>query len=182
MLKCNHGCGYNILCKDKNKLDIESTKRTLNKWLKEDYWKRYCELQYKYVNRKIIAEEYLGDNISTYKFYCFNGEPKIMYLSSASETGELDYYLDFFDMQWNHMDYCLKEHANYPYKIEKPDMFDEMADVSRELSAPFPFVRVDLYCIQQTIYLSELTFLPTGGYMRLSKKSVLDEWGSWLSI
>ena len=31
VLKCNHGCGYNILCPDKSTLDREAAVRTLNK-------------------------------------------------------------------------------------------------------------------------------------------------------
>ena len=30
VLKCNHGCGYNIICKDKSKLDEKETKKLLS--------------------------------------------------------------------------------------------------------------------------------------------------------
>lgn len=75
VVKCKHGCEFNILCPDKAKLDIVNCKKQLKKWLKQDYWKEYAETQYKFINKKIIVEQFLGDEISTYKFYCFNGEP-----------------------------------------------------------------------------------------------------------
>ena len=43
-IKCNHGCGYNIICKDKSRFDIEKAEKTLKRWLKEEHWKEYAEL------------------------------------------------------------------------------------------------------------------------------------------
>lgn len=83
VLKCSHGCAYNILCPDKNKLDKEKTVKQLNEWLKEDFGRFNLELHYsKIKNHKIICEEYLGDCITDYKFFCFNGKPKFVYVSN----------------------------------------------------------------------------------------------------
>ena len=68
-IKCNHGCGYNILVKDKSKTNLEDAVKTLGRWLREDYWKIYCEPQYRFVRKAFTVERYLGDNIETYKFY-----------------------------------------------------------------------------------------------------------------
>ena len=57
VLKLNHGSGYNIIVKDKSKLDINKTNKQLNKWLKEDYYKIKKENQYKNVVKKIIYEK-----------------------------------------------------------------------------------------------------------------------------
>ena len=184
VIKCNHGCGFNILCPDKEKLDIENSKKMLKKWMKQDYWKEYGETQYKYIKKKIIVEQFLGDEISTYKFYCFNGEPKVLYISSSDENGKQDFYIDYFDMDWKHMDVQLSGHEHHPdYKsIVKPHNFDEMKHTAYELCKEFPFVRVDLYDVSGRIYISELTFVPTGGFMRLMPEKVLEEWGSWLDL
>lgn len=80
VIKCNHGSGMNIICLDKSTLNIEQVTKSLNKWIKCDYWKLYGETQYKYVNKKIIIEELLGENIYTYKFYCFNGQIRVFYV------------------------------------------------------------------------------------------------------
>ena len=39
---------------------------------------------------------------------------------------------------------------------------NEMLDVCRKLSAPFQFVRVDLYVVDSHIYFGELTFTRGG--------------------
>ena len=37
VLKCNHGCAYNIVVDNKNKSDKSLIVKQLNKWLKEDF-------------------------------------------------------------------------------------------------------------------------------------------------
>ena len=75
VLKCNHGCGYNILCPDKSTLDREAAVRTLNKWLRHDFWRDFAELQYRPIPKKIVCERFLGhgDDLPDYKIYCFHG-------------------------------------------------------------------------------------------------------------
>lgn len=48
-------------------------------------------------------------------------------------------------------------------KLEKPTSFEEMLKVSSKLSKIFPFVRVDLYSVQDRVYFGELTFTPGSG-------------------
>ncbi len=182
VIKCNHGCGQNIVCTDKNQLDIESTKKQLTKWMKDDFWKEFCEIQYKHVDRRIIIEEFLGNRILTYKFFCFNGEPKVLYISSDGENGEHDKYIDHFDMNFKHLDIQRDGIELNPNVIEKPSSFEKMVEVSEELSRDFPFVRVDLYDVHGEVDLSEMTFIPTGGFMRFEPLTTHLEWGSWLKL
>ena len=43
VIKCNHGCGYNILCPDSSVIDQGNTEKVLSHWMKEDYWKYFGE-------------------------------------------------------------------------------------------------------------------------------------------
>lgn len=182
VIKCNHGCGYNILINDKSKYNLNDICNTLTDWMNSDYWKKYCEPQYKDIKKKIIVEEYLGDDIQTYKFYCFNGIPKVSYVSSNGENGEKDLYLDYYDINWNWLPITLGNHLHSKTKAQKPLNYENMVNLAKILSKDFPFVRVDLYNIDGNIYFSELTFIPTGGMMKLSPSSTIDEWGNWLDI
>lgn len=186
VIKCNHGCGYNIIVADSSNFNKEEAIKNLNKWLKEDYWKKSAEIQYKYIKKKIIIEEYLGE-VKNYKFYCFNGEPKVLYVSSNEVLNgkviEKDKYIDYFDMNFRRIDCQLKEHPNNKKdKFEKPRCFEEMKEISKELSKDFPFVRVDLYDVNGKVIIGELTFVPTGGYMHIKPKHLIDEWGRWLDL
>ena len=86
-------------------------------------------------------------------------------------------------MTWNGIG-CrfLYGHKHTKTKTEKPLNFKKMVELAKELSSEFPFVRVDLYNVAGKVYFSELTFIPTGGNMKLQPESVLDEWGSWLKL
>ena len=73
VLKCNHGCAYNIVCSDKDGFDKIEAKKQLNTWLKEDFGAFNIEPHYSNIKKhKITCEEFLGDNLVDYKFFCFN--------------------------------------------------------------------------------------------------------------
>ena len=78
VLKCNHGSGMNIFCKEKSNFNLKSAKLLLKKWLNINYGLKMMEYQYINIERKIFAEQYLVDEMINYKFYCFNGEPKLI--------------------------------------------------------------------------------------------------------
>ncbi|MCU0862051.1 MAG: hypothetical protein MUE65_07010, partial [Methanomassiliicoccales archaeon] len=54
--------------------------------------------------------------------------------------------------------------------IERPRNLERMLDISRRLSSPFPFVRVDFYDLGDRVYVGELTFYPHGGMERFNKQ------------
>ena len=86
ILKTNHGSGYNIIVEDKNSLNFDEAKKQLKEWLKIDYGKIACEFHYSFIKKKIFAEEYIGKELKNYKFLCYDGKPKYVYLS-RTENG-----------------------------------------------------------------------------------------------
>ena len=162
VLKCNHGCGYNIICPDKKKLCIEETEKQLNEWMHEDYWLKYGEVQYRSIQHKIICEKMLGDGVHMpydYKIYCFNGKPKYIMVCEGREKGKPKFF--FMDKNWN---FCrmTQDGINAPdgFTIQRPEHLEKMIEIAERLSNPFIFVRVDLYSICGKIVFSELTFTP----------------------
>ena len=71
VLKCNHGSGMNIVIKDKNSMNLDTTKCKICEWMKKDFSVlNGLELQYRDISRKIIAEEYIEQvdrNLLDYK-------------------------------------------------------------------------------------------------------------------
>lgn len=165
VLKCNHGCGYNIICENKEKFDIEAAKEKLKKWIKEDYWKFYAEVNYKYIKKKIICEKYIetedGLLPNDYKMYCFNGKPEFVMVCIERENGHPKYY--FFNEEWN-LIRCNKNGREAPegFTLPKPDAIDKMFQYARLLSKPFPFVRTDFYSQEGITIFGELTFTSSG--------------------
>ena len=79
VLKCNHDQGSVILVPDKSRLNREDTVRRLNRKLKRNIYSETREYPYKNICPKVFAEQYLGNSIVDYKFYCFNGVPRFLY-------------------------------------------------------------------------------------------------------
>lgn len=176
VVKCNHSCGANIIVKDKRELNIRNAEKKLDTWIKTDLW-REGETQYKFIDKKIFVEEFLGDGqeLQDYRFFCFHGKAKFIYVSSEENT-----YVDYFNLEFQSLNYTQSGHPHNPNKIIKPNNFQEMIVIAEKLAQDFPFVRVDLYNINGRIVLSEMTFIPTGGNMKIEPKEVLKEWGSWI--
>lgn len=160
VIKCTHGCAYNIICSNKKKLDIIQTKKRINKWLKEKYGYATSELHYTKIKPKIIIEKYLcdqnGNMPKDYKFYCMNGTVKcILVCSERDKKLRLSYY----DKEWNRLNYEKKEWSS-DVDIEKPKNLNKMIEIAEVLSIGFPFVRVDFYNDNGRIIFGELTFTP----------------------
>lgn len=180
VLKCNHGCAYNILFQDKNKIDKEKTIKRLNSWLKEDFGKFNLELHYSNIKpHKIICEEFLGDVITDYKFFCFNGEPRFVYVSNDL-VHDRQAHISFFNLDGTRIPIVRDDYAPME-NVVFPTFFDEMVKNSEILSKDFPFIRVDFFIANNRYYFAELTFTPSAGlnsipieYDRL--------WGSYIDI
>lgn len=185
VLKCNHGAGYNIVCTDKKSLDIEKAKKQLGQWMKDDYGLTYAEMHYHKIVPKIICEAYIqpenGILPDDYKVYCFDGEAFCTMLCKEREQEEhCKYY--FFDKEWNFKPWDRSTADLKNVSIEKPKQFEKMLAYAEKISKGFPFVRVDLYVLEEKIYFGEMTFTPCGcldrdltpeGNAVLSKKIVI---------
>lgn len=165
VLKVNHGSGYNIICSNKSKLDIDNTKKKLKKWLKEDYSEIKKEYQYKNVQRKIVCEEFINDKngeLLDYKFFCFNGKVEFIKVDVDRFDG---HKVNFYDNKWTLLPMKEVDYPNSKRKIEKPDNLDIMVKIAEKLSKEFNFVRIDLYYVDGKIYFGEITLTPYGGVM-----------------
>lgn len=163
VLKCNHGSNMNIFCKDKTKFNLEMAKISLNKWLNTNYGFLGAEFQYYFIERKIFASPYMGDNIIDYKIHCFNGNPKFIVGKIVLNEERNKCIFNFYDINWKltEIEFGSKDYKRDPnIIIEKPKNLDLMIEYAKKLSKEFVFVRVDFYEIKGTVYLGELTFTP----------------------
>ena len=182
VLKCNHGCAYNIICNDKNNLDINEVKSKLNKWMKEDFGKVSAERHYSKIPKKIICEKFLEDEIKDYKFFCFNGKPEFFYISKNIDGDFHNMVADFFYLDGKKAEFGRKDHAHFNEDIKLPDNLNEMIEVAKKLSENFDFVRVDLFNVNSKIYFSELTFSPCAGFMPIYPDEYDEKLGNLLVI
>lgn len=179
VLKCTHDSGSFVICDNKESLDIDEARKTINKALHRNYFWESREWPYKNVKPRIIADKFLSVEgvgyISDYSFYCFNGEPKLIMISTKSDSEFTEVMYDFFDMEGNHVAVDTFDNPdNFMPKI--PENFAKMRELADILAEGIPFVRVDFYEVGDKIYFGELTFFPDAGF----DNEIKPYWDRWL--
>lgn len=162
VLKWNFGAGYNIICRNRDELDFIKTKKQLKKWQKQKYHLYFGEMQYRGIKKKIVCERFLGDKKGKvpddYKLFCFNGTVKAIFVMSG--RGE-ELKTMFMTPEWEIIGNTDK-YKNLETK-EKPKCLKEMLQFAESVSQRFPFVRIDLFVVEDHFYFGEFTFTPAGG-------------------
>lgn len=186
VLKCNHNSGLGMcICKDKTKLDIKKVKKELTKGLKQDYYLTNREWPYKNVPQRIIAEQYMEDiqtkELRDYKFFCFNGIPKMLFIASDRQNPNEETKFDFYDINFNHLPFT-NGHPNSKKIIEQPKNFELMKELAIKLSQNIPHVRVDFYEINGKVYFGELTFSHWSGFTPFNPSEWDKKIGDWLVL
>ena len=171
VLKNTHGGGSKgvIICKDKLTFDKEKAIANLNKAMKRDLYKRFREWPFKNVPKRIIAEVYMEDSkthsLNDFKFFCFNGIPSIcgVFTDRWSRVAS-----DYFDMEWSHLPFTLRNIPFAECAPEKPQSFDTMRQLAAKLAAGYPHLRVDFYEVNGKVYFGELTLFSSSGFSQFS--------------
>ncbi len=185
VLKNTGDSGGIVVCKDKSSLDIEAAKAKLVKKSETNYYKYNKEYPYKDLSPRIIAEEYMEDEsgyeLKDYKIFCFDGEPKYLFVATDRQKKGEDTKFDFFDLEWNHLP-VTNGHPNNPLPIDKPQNFNEMIEIARKLSVGKTHVRVDLYNIRGKIYFGELTFFHWSGMVAYNPREWDYKFGEYIKL
>jgi hypothetical protein len=183
VLKCTHDSGGSVICTDKAKFDIKKAKKKINKFLKRNFYYQGREWCYKNVKPRIICEKYMVDESGTelkdYKFMCFNGKAKCLFVCLNRNLGGLN--VDFYDMNWNRMPF----ERHYPSSnkiIKKPINFNMMVAFAEKISKDMPFARIDFYEVNGRLYFGEITFYPGNGFEEFSPEVYDELLGDWISL
>lgn len=181
VLKCNHDSGSVYICKDKSKFDINEVKAKIKKHLSHNFYWDAREWAYKKVKPYAFAECYLEDDnlddLVTYKFLCFNSEPKLVYSTIKTD----DIWENYYDLDFNILP-IHRKWSNSKVQLMKPSRFDDMIKVARNLSEGIPHVRIDLYEVKGQIYLSEFTFYDWGGLIDFTDNKWNLQLGEWINL
>lgn len=185
VLKCTHDSGGLVICKDKSTLDLEKTKNTLDHFLHRNFYSVHREWPYKNVKPRIIAEKYMEDEsgyeLKDYKFFCFNGEPKLLYISEGL-SDHATAKISFADMDYNIAEFKRNDFKPFDKLPDKPLNFEKMKELAKILSKGKAFIRVDFYEIHKKIFFGELTFFPCSGYLPFDPKEYDKVLGDWITL
>ena len=162
VLKATHDSSGAVICRDKSEFDALKMRKRFNHLLSLNNYRGGREWIYKDIPPRIMAEEFLDDGsgheLTDYKFWCFNGEPKYMYITNKGTS----IYENFYDMDFN----IVPINHGFPRKepeYDCPAEFGQMKEFASLLSQGIPFVRVDFFVIKGEVYFGEFTFYDWGG-------------------
>lgn len=169
VLKCTHDSGGLCICRDKSKLNIEQVKKRLRIALKHNYFSLNREWPYKYVQKRIIAEQLLlsnridfPGNLPSYKFYCADGEPRYCQVIKDRKVRDV---IDLCAIDWNkkrNIDSnvaCPNDNklvGDNAHSVMVPKKLEIMIDICRRVSKNMPFVHVNLCTEDDKKYLGEI--------------------------
>ena len=177
VLKCTHDSGSVVICKDKSHFDKVAALNKLRKGLKQNYYWKTREWPYKYVKPRIIAEKYITDGhdrLTDYKFFCFNGNAKAMFVSKGRSYNYYDMEFHKLPFEWGG--------PNFTDTIEKPEGWLEMISLAEKLSKPAPQLRVDFYYVEGRVLFGELTFFTASGFDIFYPSEWDSVMGDWIEI
>jgi len=185
VLKWTHDSGGIVICKDKSKLNIDDAIKKLKKGERSHYYWRSREWPYKNVKPRIIAEQYMEDSTTSelrdYKFFCFDGEVKALFIATDRQKKGEETKFDFFDADFNHLD-IKNGHPNAEIPPAKPKMFDNMKELAGKLSKGIPQLRVDFYEVNGKVYFGELTFSHWSGMKPFEPVEWDYKFGEWIKL
>lgn len=185
VLKTTNGSGTNIFIDDKIDVDVDKASKQLFEWLRPIKKPNGREWAYENIKPRIICEKYLENNengekgdLVDYKFFCFNGVPKMIQVDVERYT---NHKRNMYDVKWNpfNIEYL---YPKAEYSVSRPANIDEMVDIAATLSMDFPFVRVDLYNLEGKIVFGELTFYPEAGTGLFTPDEFDKKVGEWFIL
>lgn len=182
VVKPNHASGL-VKFYRKSEVNIEDLVRLGKEWLALDYGRDGGEYQYVGIERRLIIERDMredngGEELHDYKFFCFNGVPQFVQV-------DLNRYSHhercFYNMNWEPQEFSLF-HPRGTADVARPETWDQMKSIARELSRGRPFARVDLYEVSGKVYFGEITLHPGGGFESFTPERYDREIGDLLDI
>lgn len=190
--KCNHNSGGHVFYNPKKQLTEKELKekiRKLNFILGKNASVLSREWNYKNIEPCIVVEKVIRDKQGNlpldYKFMCFDGEPKLLFLDlgviNPDSSYNHDYPRNIYDMNFNLMP-IHETRPNADYEVKKPENFEYMIEIARKLSQPFPHCRVDLYNVDGKVYFGEITFYHGGGCNDIQPEEWDLKMGSWIDL
>ncbi len=174
VIKANHDSGTVFLVRDKAQLDKPGLKLQIEAALRKPWGWESGQWGYSYISPQVLVEEMINpqdhEPPADYKFHCSEGEVKFMsYI--CSHGGEREGQV--LDLDGNDLKIKISSSFKFGSSFKKPQQWKKMIDVAERLSKNFKYVRVDLFCTGNHIYVGELTFWPMAGYSKEEGQKIL---------
>lgn len=166
ILKTTNGSESNVFVKDKQSANKREICAKISRWMTQTNINYGREWAYNGVIPRIIAEPIItsedqhGQGLDDYKFFCFNGQIKMMWIDyDRFGTHKRVLYDPDGKPLYVRCTYISPDDFKYPEKE-----FEELIPIAQKLSKAFPHARIDLYYVNKKPYFGEITFYSGSGY------------------
>ncbi len=142
--------------------DVPRLEALTRGWMDETQATLLGEWAYSQASRCLLVEEMIGDAEpapTDFKVFVFDGRPHI--ITMATDRHRL-HAIRHYTPAWQTLPFSLGERTG-PLAPPPPNL-DEMLSAASRLAAPFDFMRIDLYNVNDIVYLGEFTPYPNGGW------------------
>ncbi len=182
VIKANHGTHWVLLVDDKAALDRDAARKTVNCWLRTNYYVNSREYFYRDVKPRIMIEELLeepsGVPVNEYRFFCFDGVAKFLSvhrqnaLNGARTQTRFTRARERLPLPVN-LPAAPADAPPHFADTDFPANMEQMFEIADTLAQGFDFIRVDLYNPGGRILFGEMTSLPMGG-VRMMNPPIYD--------
>lgn len=182
VLKASHGSGWNLIVKDKSKVNWFWWKKIMRSWMKQNLYWFGREWNYATQKPSIVIEKYLEDDsgeLRDYKIICTNGQPRFFQVDENRATNHKRMYVDCEGNLLNFQDtFGYGEIKKIPFS----DAQRKMVEIAKDLCKPFPYVRVDFYECNGKIYFGEMTYFTHSGIISFDPDEMDYELGKLIEL
>jgi hypothetical protein len=163
--KAAHGWNMQYISTGNKVADKERLETLCPLWLKRKFGHKK-ERHYRQVERGVVFEEYLGENLLEYKFLVIDHQIEEIEIEQCSSVKSFAPV----DTDWKHRDGVCKQSGAWQFQpnlaTEKPANLQELLKTVERLSRRIGdvlFVRIDIYDVDGVLYFGEYTFTPNAG-------------------
>jgi TupA-like ATPgrasp len=137
-----------------------------------NYYKETREWTYKYIDPRIIVEEFIDDGSGTapndYKLFVFGGTVEMIQVDVGRFT---DYRRRLYTPTWKKLDVLL-DYDDIDGDVPRPVHLAEMIAAAETLGQDWDFIRADFYDTGKRLYFGELTMTPKNGATAFAQLSM----------
>jgi len=172
VLKCTHDSDSIVICTSKRKQlfydkywneisGIKAVDEKISTALKQNWYLLAREWVYKDIKPRIIADKYLGRNISDYRFFVFNGMLRVIWVDFDTAGSRK---ANIYSSDWELLPCSWTYPSDQTKIIEKPKLFDKMKEFAERLADDLPMLRIDFFLVDEKLYFGETGFYSGSGF------------------
>jgi len=159
-IKPTQSSGLILFYTKRNFLD----KKIIKSFLKDNYYLKSREVNYKSLKPKIIVEPIIFKNksLNEFKFHCVNGIVKLIHVNI--DRNKKSYRSYIFDKKWEKKNFKFINKNKVGKIPKKPKNLEKMINIAEKISKDFSSIRVDMYTNNKEILVGELTNVPSSAH------------------